>query len=1184
MPSHAFINGILRPLTKNRCSIHKLLQKQHLLRNCSSSAKSKFRSKSGRSIPTLNPLSKRIRNLTTVRRHSIWKFGRGVVADGELKVEGEGQQEFNWEVETKERAKKIGNFSLPLEDWLNDEKSKELEDGRKFKTCSSGSESKRPDSQPLWKFSPRGGRNRDGLPNKNNLTERQSLKKSIKKHLDAPFTIARTGTRSTHAMRILRQVERLLPQTSPSISIIEALKAVGTNDVLPFATPYNKKDLSYNDPRSRNVTVSHARIKASISATSLNTSLGSITAKIICTLGSRGLYPQSVRHATDVTGIPIQPSDQMVLSGALTGPPASRILETHAPVEGPLGKVELLYLKRRGFSSKDVEFWAYVIMESDTTRAIIALTRNAIMIDGKMIGPENDVPIFVLMFLLRRRRILPTALRLMLIHTWRTFGTKGKPASTSVNGGGKPGNITSDDQISTPGAPVLSNRTTALMLFIRLSRHARIVWPAGLVSITAFVAQSLLPRSATGTPVRMTETKLADMTSKCNKALGLLALETSINPMKAAIYQQRAQFDLIRQMLQYDPPLPVTREGYHALTTVLLRMKKTPQERDWASLKSKSWPPFKESKTRLDDVKDPDYGLSRAAQAVRFMQEYGYEVEHRDVVARILSGWHSDGSPTIQVRAHLRRHRRASRDSSKSDDPATVPAIEIASTEASIRATRTIEEAWACFLNYQRGHDLPNVDVYFAMAERVVAESRRVEDQDAGYERRISFGTNPLPAIPGDGNETIAASQSPAESVYIPTPPPSFERIVNQMMKAELRLSDRRVDFLVANAQSLQLGLEIWTYLSAIPLPGELDKLIRKAKATKEFNSLYRREIGKHSNVEYMAQTYPVMSGQRLTSLLRLACRFHDDCIWSDLNMKRIHSKRLLRLGAWGFHNDNGLMYALEMLRIYKPTYRPAWAVVLKALASDTVSNTSKATRNQRNSTSTPWIRAMLIAQEVVTRMEAAGVDIDAEAFRYICICAERALINVRRLFNGGVFVGNAEVGVKSGLAGAMRSLDLMQWHSSSRLRKIFIQLVGMGEKLDAGEVSLAASLIPSVLNMPNPAELHHYMRALGFYSDHEGILSLVRWMVHSKEEMGVWIDAEVNGQARFRKFLTGVRVMLECPNRAVVVEGTAPLALSPAADEILQLVRQEIEHVDGWGGWPGDEEMERYCSRFLEF
>jgi hypothetical protein len=51
-----------------------------------------------------------------------------------------------------------------------------------------------------------------------------------------------------------------------------------------------------------------------------------------------------------------------------------------------------------------------------------------------------------------------------------------------------------------------------------------------------------------------------------NRALSLLSIPSSLHPFHSSAYHQRAQFNLLRRMTEFEPALTINREGYRAIT------------------------------------------------------------------------------------------------------------------------------------------------------------------------------------------------------------------------------------------------------------------------------------------------------------------------------------------------------------------------------------------------------------------------------------------------------------------------------------------------------------------------------------------------------------------------------------------------------------------------------------------
>jgi len=100
----------------------------------------------------------------------------------------------------------------------------------------------------------------------------------------------------------------------------------------------------------------------------------------------------------------------------------------------------------------------------------------------------------------------------------------------------------------------------------------------------------------------------------------------------------------------------------------------------------------------------------------------------------------------------------------------------------------------------------------------------------------------------------------------------------------------------------------------------------------------------------------------------------------------------------------------------------------------------------------------------------------------------------------------------------------------------------------------------------------------MGLFGDHEGILSLVKWMTDAKDTLRSHKEGELNGKRRFRTLIISIRVFLEFPTQDDTASKHS-LKIMSASDELLMLVKNVVNSVEDWGGWASDEEVARYCE-----
>ena len=134
------------------------------------------------------------------------------------------------------------------------------------------------------------------------------------------------------------------------------------------------------------------------------------------------------------------------------------------------------------------------------------------------------------------------------------------------------------------------------------------------------------------------------------------------------------------------------------------------------------------------------------------------------------------------------------------------------------------------------------------------------------------------------------------------------------------------------------------------------------------------------------------------------------------------------------------------------------------------------------------------------------------------------------------------------------------------------------------------ACLLPKLLNVPGPAELHAFIRVLGLRRDYEGLLDLVEWMSLFADEINVVTDERRNGGRMMRKCLTAIRVFLERSwmdihhdsdsEAQIAGYGGIVIEADPAPVEIMKAVQNTVLENKAWGGWPIDDEVVEYCSK----
>lgn len=787
-----------------------------------------------------------------------------------------------------------------------------------------------------------------------------------------------------------------------------------------------------------------------------------------------------------------------------------------------LARAEALLLANEDCTLKDIETWALVLVAEDSIQAAETLRRYS---NARGI---NATPWSVLSVLLARPHVGAVALRLLIDHVW---------------------------------IRLRSQQVTAKLLIStirRLLRHARKVWPAAIESIAALFVPAA---SANGLPYNDatvdSEDELAELTQLCNRVMHFISLPCSIEPFRNASCQEAGQVHVLEFMTNYRPSLQVDMLGYRAVARVQLAQGKTEAEQRWAKLKTKSWPPWKEDRTGMDTSIGPEHGVSRAAQTLLRMREAGYPSLLWEDVATLYTGWDTDGSPAIQTRAMLRGH------------PSRMSPTDI--WAARVRTTRTVREAWACFLSYEDADIPPNDSVYLAMFEKLHFEEKRRQDENSPASRLARE------VLPGDGKEVSPPPPSSHQVIYTRSEPPTLHRLFHQMLDRGCVPGVSCVSFLVRNASTLELGIE---YLRS---------------ATEKYPTI---SALMSLDLDCSPEDLP---GEVSEAFIQLLCRFSHVRLAKFLPFLSAQKQRIIRQRP--INLNIALGRALYLVLGHKPKYRPPWNSLLQALSRSQPSHTIGTLLHQEPSNPIEGplqeldapvntIMALRLMRKIYKVMTDCHIEPDSEAFYRLCIGVENAAIASRQIIN--VIRAHEENDDAWLVHGRPSAAAVAMKHANETLR------YGLRTKFEqlVGEDSLGlvqVPFLPRLLVVPNASTLHAYIRALGWMGDFDGVLQLLRWMQRFRSELQARKAAHTNGDVVFRRAIIAVRVFLEqswirsthewegsgdqqdqgdepVPAQDRIVGEAAPPAVVREAQDL-------VEAVEEWDGWPSDEETELYCQ-----
>lgn len=928
----------------------------------------------------------------------------------------------------------------------------------------------------------------------------------------------------------------------------------------------------------------------------------------------------------------------------------------------------LRWLKIKTLDVSNVMDWAWVLTADTSARA--ALRLKIISAQPSKNEFSRAVPQFLFTLLLRRQDIDAPALETLLVYIWKLMESLERPVSSTVEE--RSANTSSKNMVR-DGVNGMNERSF-IIIIIRLLRRARMVWPAACESVIALLCRYLNGLNFhKSTPTTQGAHDVAQLTFVYNTMLRLVALPSRLHPFQTSLFQQRAQFSLLRRMDKFAPPLIVDRRGYQAVIRMQLRHKKTLKEREWAHMKAKSWPPWKEEKLGLDAAVGAEDGISRAKEALNRAKEAGYATDDWDAAAAILSGWDTDNSPTIQTRSdfgsslgamkqrvpqiarvkvkQIRRKDITPEDQTKlerkvgqrTDNQNMSTAMEtdehvsehrseqkdwdgqsILIWAARIQATRTLEEAWSCFLacKDQMRQKLDH-RIYHAMFTKITYNSNKALRNTSDI---LSDDHSEHP-LPGDGLEMSPAPESPREALYVSRPPPSFDELFEMMRTDGIWPRGRFLSFLLAQVLTFEAGVRCLE--ASILLPRQLSTLlgdfsrsdesvISNEDAKRVLSSIPRHTV--ESYVHLLTRLAPTMKDKAAHSHNMLAQTTHTDikheCVSSAQSEPNTGAHFERKLAEQADLLDP-LTRAIQLLRVWKPTNRPVWYHLLRALARPKVVTTTFSSLALQ-----PFhdIKTWRMMCSVLDEMFELGVSLDVDGFVVSCRGLEKAIFASEhiksRIIKGEKVRQDTESTINRVLS---QGLPLVKGIFKDTVRatgmqqqipkEVLMEKAKIDEAIQEGRAEVGGEdqlndlenrdssepraflppgcLLPRLLEAPSPAQLHAFIRVLGLRRDYDGLLDLIEWMSLFSNEIDTVANEAMNGRRMMRRCLTATRVFLErswmdisrsdgascAGHNGIVVEA------EPAKAETVEAVRTVVSENQHWGGWATDDEVLEYCS-----
>ncbi|OBT46291.1 hypothetical protein VE00_02403 [Pseudogymnoascus sp. WSF 3629] len=797
-------------------------------------------------------------------------------------------------------------------------------------------------------------------------------------------------------------------------------------------------------------------------------------------------------------------------------------------------------LQKHGCTPQDVRGWAWIV-----------LAPNAQVAAQRYLSADTTFPpVAILTNVLRMKKMHIKTLR-KLVFRVATWLTKISNSPTSKNRG-----ILEDNSFQT--------------VVCGLLRHARETDPLSFTGIARLVSQycgivTCISDEARGFGGK----EYTRLTNICRTVICRLSIPAAKSPYASMGYAWEAQQVILEAGNSLQPTLELDARSYRAIACVLLADKKTEAESEAVAHLHRSWPPWKKVLDGMDARRQPEDDASRATRVLENMKAAGYPPTSFENALGILAGRDTDGTPAIPTRtimhlvrqkvlkdvrqnkslqpAHKRPSNLAGKQPSKPiqnspSEPALTSPLKSAdeSTPASndntsaskspaewaarIRATRDVQEAWAAFRAYQ---GLPSQAMFHEMFLKLI------------YDKVNRFRPRMHHPTVGDGLEVFPVENDNLSDFEIERKaPPDVRGLYELMRAAQLTAADRTLRHLLAQADSLSWALRL---LLDSGLPSDAVSALVRGNDRKSRHPS-PNEVSSPTSPNPLNQTEPALARVPpgiFTAHMKLLAR---------LSLSTPHPKQP--------PPTTHLHTALALLKSHPSPPDSAWHAFLRAAAAPKTlaqplhtSNSDSARLRTYNHRVAPYWNA--VVRETVGHLREGGGEVGADIFQYAAYALYSTIFAARRRGVGGA--GEE----------AERSLPVLHelWDVISEPSE------------DVGGVG--GELVHQVMG----THVLSYIRVLAIADCDAEIEQVLEWMVRYQSALGVVGRTRGNGITSLRRVLVAVRAYSERRDAELERDRDRDGESYGEGDEgmthRLMALAEQIE--EGWGGWPGGEEVDEY-------
>ena len=326
-----------------------------------------------------------------------------------------------------------------------------------------------------------------------------------------------------------------------------------------------------------------------------------------------------------------------------------------------------------------------------------------------------------------------------------------------------------------------------------LASHCMLHEPRLLVSVGDLATQYITNMNSWSQhPARIYQ----DQCFLFNRALGAFA--PSVKSLPPKWYRNMAHYwapqrKLLAKSAAQEKPFVVNKQGFESIREVLAGLEKDPAELHNSDRHAQTWPPYLEIGDGIDEMTKAEDNWSRTVTGGTLQQEDGYPLTKQDQALDILQGRAVDDTPTIQQRLVRPLHRSMSL------------------WEASIRATRNAEEAWARFRQPPDETSKPTVHEYGAVFAKLCAPDAPPDSILRPGDKTLNFPVRHNPNL-----SEFALSQMS---------PPSVADLYQDMRLAGILPEGACLEVLLANAPTMEVALRylrdttetVWPLLNDTP-------------------------------------------------------------------------------------------------------------------------------------------------------------------------------------------------------------------------------------------------------------------------------------------------------------------------------------------------------------------------------